>query len=113
MVTFRRTATFLAAATGIGAAAVLGVTAQSASAAPLSLPRATASSSVPSRVLNCGYTVTEKTVLVTPDGQLPLEEGDILYGPRAAPGSSAWLYSYYWAKSGYVWTGALHEEYCE
>jgi hypothetical protein len=101
----------MAVVAGSAAVALLGVAAQSASAAPVSAPRTTASA--PAAALNCAYTVTTNTVLIADVGQLPLQEGDILYGPKVGAGSSAYLYSYFYGVSGYVWTGALHEEYCE
>ncbi|MGH3170837.1 MAG: hypothetical protein ACRDN0_33825 [Trebonia sp.] len=109
---------------GLGTIALLGTAAQSASAAPAPTSSASAVRATPSKAtsparpasasgLNCTYTVTTNTVLVTATGQQPLMEGDILWGPQPAPGSSAYLYSYVYDEWGYVWTGALFEEYCD
>ncbi len=104
--------TRMAVAAGFGAVALLGIAAPAASAAPVSAPRATVSAPA-APALNCAYTVTTNTVLVTSTGQLPLQEGDVLWGPQPGANSSAYLYSYYWGVWGYVWTGALYEEYCD
>jgi hypothetical protein len=100
----------MAVAIGSVTVAMLGIAAQSASAATVSAPRATVSA--PAAQINCAYTVTTNTVLVTEFGELPLLEGDILYGPKPT-GESGYLYSYYWQLSGGVFMPDLHEEYCE
>jgi hypothetical protein len=101
----------MAVVAGSAAVALLGVAAGSASAAPASVS-SRATSSAPATQLYCAWRVIENTILITDNGNLALLVGDMVYGVKPPPGSSAWAYSPIWGVSGYVWTGALAEVSC-
>jgi hypothetical protein len=129
----------IAIVAGLGTVALLGAVAQSASAAPTPTSRAavqTASaptttppqSTVPQKAtpplhrmspagLNCVYEVVTSTEFLTDAGRrdITLEPGSLLYGPQAnvIGQTSAYLYSLDYKVNGWVWTGALYEQYCD
>ncbi len=65
--------------------------------------------------LNCAYEVVVNTVIIIGGETLPLEAGELLWGPQSSVigHSSAYLYSYTYYQYGWVWTGALYELYCD
>ena|ERR1700722_13030629 len=129
----------MAIVAGLGAVALLGTAAQSASAAPAPTPRAAVETiSAPttppplgttpqkakpplhpmsSAGLNCVYEVVTGTEFYSQAGRqtVPLDVGSLLWGPQAnvIGQQSAFLYSYTYDEWGWVWTGALYEQYCD
>jgi hypothetical protein len=129
----------MAIVAGLGTVALLGAVAQSASAAPTPTSRAavqTASaptttppqSTVPHKATpqphsmssadpNCVYEVVTTTEFLTDAGRrdITLQPGSLLYGPQSnvIGQTSAFLYSLDYQVNGWVWTGALYEQYCD
>jgi hypothetical protein len=67
--------------------------------------------------LNCVWEVVTGTEFISQGGRqtLPLDVGSLLYGPQSSVvgQSSAFLWSYTYDEWGWVWTGALDEQYCD
>jgi hypothetical protein len=115
----------VAVVAALGAVALLGTAAQSASAAPAAAPRAafqtaSAPGTSPSRAmllrhpaspatLNCVYEVVEETEFITANGIFQLYPGALLWGPQG----SGNLYSLGYQLWGTVYVGNLYEQYCD